>query len=59
MTSVPDSMADMFTTGRLFALELANNLLTELPSWISMKATNITTINVEGNKFRELCVVIS
>ena len=48
------SVEDMFRSGRLFALELANNRMTKLPSWVNTKAANITVINLEGNQFQDL-----
>jgi hypothetical protein len=47
-------MAELFASGRLHALNLARNRLTALPSWAGPLATNITVINVEGNRLRRL-----
>jgi hypothetical protein len=43
---LPNSMAAVFADGRLHALELANNMLTALPAWVTASQTNITSINI-------------
>ena len=56
LTALPDSMAVMFTSGRLHSLEIAGNLLTALPAWAMRGplSTNITSINAERNQLRAL-----
>ena len=56
LTTLPDSMAAMFTSGRLHSLEIAGNRLTALPGWAMRGplSTNITSINAERNQLRAL-----
>ena len=52
LSELPDSMADIWSR-RPGPFELAHNRLTRLPDWVA-HATNITSINVEGNEIARI-----